>query len=51
LEKRWDRGEEGNRLGKGPVESGMILDGSDTISGHVAMRGTQLRRKETGPAE
>jgi len=47
LEKRWGRGEEGkgwlNRLGKEPIESGMILDGSDTISGHVPAQGTQLR--------
>jgi len=32
-----------NRLGKGPIESGMILDGSDTIPGHVSVQGNQLR--------
>jgi len=40
LKKQWGRGKgnvrpTGNLLGKGPIESGMILDGSETIPGHV----------------
>jgi len=33
----------GRQLRKGPIESGMILDRSDTIPGHVSVQGTQLR--------
>jgi len=35
-------GPTGNWFGKGPIESGMILDGSDTIPGNVPVQGTQL---------
>jgi len=31
----------GNRYAKGPIESGMFSDGSDTIPGHVPVQGTQ----------
>jgi len=47
LEKRWGRGEkdEGrpNPPGKGPIESDMISDGSDTIPGHAPVQRTQPR--------
>jgi len=33
-----------NQLGKGPIESGMFSDGSDTIPVHVPVQGTQLSR-------
>jgi len=33
------------RGGKGPIESGMLSDGSDTISGHVPVQGTQLEAR------
>jgi len=33
----------GNRLEKGPIESGMILDESATIPGHVPVQETQLK--------
>jgi len=40
---RGGQGPTGNRLGKGPIESDMILDGSDIIPGHVPVQGSQLR--------
>jgi len=30
-------------VGKGPIESDMILDGSDTFPGHAPVQRTQLR--------
>jgi len=35
----------GSQLGKGPIESGMFSDGSDTIPGHVPVQGTQLEAR------
>jgi len=40
---RGRQGPTGNRLRKGPIESGMLSDGSDTIPGHVPVQGTLLR--------
>jgi len=39
----WRNIEAVDRLGKGPIESGMFSDGNDTIPGHVPVQGTQLR--------
>jgi len=49
LEVQRDRGPtrslelHGSQLGKGPIESGMFSDRSDTIPGHVPVQETQLR--------
>jgi len=48
LEKRRGHGEEGkvpigNQLVKGPIESGMFSDGSDTIPGQVPVQDTFLK--------
>jgi len=32
-----------SQLGKGPIESGLSSDRSDTIPGHVLVQGNQLR--------
>jgi len=40
---RGGQGPIGSQLGKGPIESGIILDESDTIPGHIPVQETQLK--------